>query len=107
MQYRREGMEKGVIRVTGPEGETVIELKASEGQKIVELPVTEGVLSEIELIREQGEKVFIALSAVKEGDREKQEEDTDEETEIDIDAIMREIKEEAKKYASSDDLPKF
>lgn len=107
MQYRREGMEKGVIRVTGPEGETVIELKASEGQKIVELPVTEGVLSEIELIREQGEKVFIALSAVKEGDREKQEEDTDEETEIDIDAIMREIKEKAKKYASSDDLPKF
>lgn len=106
LQYRREGVEKGILRMTGPEGEETVELKESEGQKPVRLPVAEGALGEVTFIREQGEKVFVALKAAGKGSGEAEEED-DEETEIDIDTIMREIKEEAKKHDTKEKLPEF
>ena len=103
LQYRREGVEKGVLRMTGPEGGETVELKESEGQKPVRLPVAEGKLCEVVFHRESNEKIFVALVPA---DKDFSEEDSEEETELDIDAIMREIKEEAKKY-SSDDIPAF
>ena len=103
LQYRREGVEKGILRMTGPEGEETVELKESEGRKQIHLPVAEGKLCEVVFHRESNEKIFVALVPA---DKDFSEEDSEEETELDIDAIMREIKEEAKKY-SSDDIPAF
>ena len=103
--YRREGISAGRIRVTGPAGETTVELKESEGEVQVRLPVPEGELSGIRLVREQGGKIFIAPVPVKQSPVKEAAEETPSEDTVDIEKIMDEIRAEARKYGSGEDIP--
>ena len=97
MMYQKEGVGKSVLRFEGPGGETEVELTVSEGAKRIRLPINEGELSEVgltRLTREKGERIFVALRA----DGAVQEEVAEEDGEIDLEAIMAEIKEEARKH---------
>jgi hypothetical protein len=95
MMYQKNGIGKSTIRFDGPTGETEVELTVSEGTRMIRLPINEGELSEVRVTRLTREKIFVALKMT---GKINEAEDDDEAAEIDIEKIMREIKEEAKKH---------
>ena len=110
--YRREGIAESRIRLTGPAGETKLELKETEGEINLRLPIPDGELSEVVLTREAGEKVFAALlparpSAGVEDAEAEAGEGTDTEESLNIEKVMQEIRAEARKYGPCDDMPTF
>ena len=109
MYYRKDGVGKSVIRFEGAGGVSEVELVESEGAKRVRLPINEGELSEVEVRRlssEDGEKIFVALRKA-EGTTVEEESAEEEDGEIDIEAIMAEIKEEARKHRSGTGTVEF
>lgn len=119
LRWRKEGSGDGRIRLTGPAGEETIELKESEGEMEFRLPVCEGELGEVTLERETDEPVFIALKALRKASKPGGEETVpaqakaDPETiaeetgGINIEAIMEEIREEARKHGPYSEIPGF
>ena len=109
--YRKEGIGLSRIRLSGPAGEETLELQESEGETNVCLPIPDGELSVIGVIREEGEKVFIALIPAKPAETKAAAEEAGDgeaaEETLDIEKIMQEIRTEAKKYGPCDDLPSF
>lgn len=110
--YRREGVGTATVRMSGPAGETVLDLNESEGEVQIRLPIPEGELSEVRLVREKGGKVFMALIPAK-GSRAAETEETEtaedgrQEVTVDIEAIMEEIRAEARRRGPCDDLLMF
>lgn len=110
--YRKEGVGTAKLRISGPAGETALELNESEGETQIHLPVPEGELSEVRLVREQGGKIFVALIPAKRPAAEKAEEaetggDGVNEVTVDIEAIMEEIRAEARRHGPCDDILMF
>lgn len=110
--YRREETGTARIRISGSAGETVLELNESEGEEQIHLPIPEDQLSEVRVVREKGGKIFMALIPVKQSAAEKTEEtetgdDSGKEATVDIEAIMEEIRAEARKRGCCDDIPAF
>ena len=104
--YRKERIGISRIRISGPAGEEALTLKESEGEENIRLPIPEGELSEISLIREQGDRIFIALIPANPVESKEGESAAEEET-LDIEKIMEEIRTEARKYGPCDDMPSF
>ena len=118
LAWRKEGTGKGLIRLKGPAGEETIALKESEGETEIRLPVREGELGEVALSRDTGETIFMAMKALgktqePEGGEAPAQAEADPETvaeetgEVDIEAIMEEIREEARRHGPYPDIPEF
>lgn len=117
MSYRKDGSGSSRIRLEGPEGTETLELTESEGEKTLRLPVREGEMSRVTLTKEKAENIFIALTPAESlpeteaakgpATADTAEEGGTEDGSLDIEAIMEEIRAEARKRGPYEEAPGF
>ena len=114
LKYRRDGIEGCLIRLEGPAGRWELDLEESEGECVLSLPVSGNGPEEVRLRKDADAKVFMALRPLrdpKQMEREKQPsavpEGNPEEDILDIEAVMEEIRAEARKAPPAEGLPEF
>ena len=120
--YRRERKEPVRIRMEGSAGTAAFEFTESEGECALMLPIAGTCLEEVRLYRNGDEAVFLSFASPLDAEKEKpedipetgkpegivpEEETPEEEGILDIEAIMEEIRAEARKNAPFGDIPSF
>ncbi len=110
LKYCREGIEGCVIRLEGPAGTAELDLEESEGERVLSLPVSGNGPEEVRLRKDGDAKVFMALRPLRDPEQAKRENavsEAPEEGVLDIEAIMEEIRAEARKAPPAEGLPEF